>query len=182
MDSSDDATVLIVDDESDLVELFAAFLEPYYSVRTATDGEEALDLVDETIDVVLLDRRMPEMSGDEVLTAIRERGFTCQVAMLTGVKPAENIVEMPFDDYRVKPINKAELVSLVEVLLERSTFDERSQQFFRLASKKAALELGDKTNTEAYESIVGRMDELRQEINGSLDDVSEIASMGELSV
>jgi CheY-like chemotaxis protein len=38
-----------------------------YEVRTATGGPEALDLVDEEVDVALLDRRMPRMSGDELL-------------------------------------------------------------------------------------------------------------------
>lgn len=175
MTTQRDATVLIVDDEADIVELYEAFLSSRYDIRTATSGAAALETVDDSVDVVLLDRRMPEMSGDEVLSRLRDRGLNCQVAMLTGVKPAENIIEMPFDDYKVKPVGRGELITLVEVLLERAKYDEKSQQFFRYAAKKAALEFAEKTDTDAYREIVERMEVLREEINGSLDDASNLA-------
>lgn len=176
MTEATDATVLIVDDEADIVDLYAAFLSPYYEVRTASGGKEALEEVDEDVDVVLLDRRMPTMSGDEVLAEMRQRGLRCQVAMLTGVKPEENIIDMPFDDYKVKPVGRGELISLIEVLLERSTYDEKSQQFFRLAAKKAALEFADKAGSSAYREIVEEMESLRDDLNGSLDDVSSLTT------
>jgi DNA-binding response OmpR family regulator len=110
-----------------------------YEVRTATGGPEALDLVDEEVDVALLDRRMPRMSGDELLDKLRERGIEAKVAMLTAVDPDVDIVDMPFDDYRTKPVAAAELRGLVRTLLLRASYDERCQEFFQLASKKAAL-------------------------------------------
>lgn len=167
------ATVLIVDDETDLAELFAAFLEPLYSVKTATSGREALSLADDTIDVILLDRRMPAMSGDEVLSKLRDRGITAQVAMLTGVQPSEHIVHMPFDDYLIKPVGRDDVIALVEVLLERANYDEQSQEYFRLAAKKAALEISNNTNTEGYATVVQRLDELRCKIDKSLDDIAD---------
>jgi CheY-like chemotaxis protein len=63
----DEGTVLVVDDEPQLAELYSMQLAEEYEVRTATGGPEALDLVDEEVDVALLDRRMPRMSGDELL-------------------------------------------------------------------------------------------------------------------
>ena len=59
------ATVLIVDDEQNLTTLYAAWLEPDYDVVTATSGSEAVTELDSDVDVALLDRRMPETSGDE---------------------------------------------------------------------------------------------------------------------
>ena len=108
-----DATVLAVDDEPDLAELYRVYLDPAYDVRIATGGEEALDAMDETVDVVLLDRRMPDMSGHEVLDAIRGEGYDARVAMLTAVEPDVDIVEMPFDDYKTKPVTKEDLLTLV---------------------------------------------------------------------
>ena len=79
--------VLVVEDEPDLADLYATWLKIDYSVRTAYGGEEAVEQLDDEIDVVLLDRRMPGLSGDEVLTKIRERGIDCYVSMVTAVEP-----------------------------------------------------------------------------------------------
>jgi DNA-binding response OmpR family regulator len=167
-----DATVLAVDDEPDLAELYRVYLDPAYDVRIATGGEEALDAMDETVDVVLLDRRMPDMSGHEVLDAIRGEGYDARVAMLTAVEPDVDIVEMPFDDYKTKPVTKEDLLTLVEVLLHRAAFDERSQEFFALASKKAALEAAGTTNTDEYEELIERMESVRIEVDDTLDHLS----------
>ncbi|KOX98263.1 MULTISPECIES: response regulator [Halorubrum] len=172
MSGTPDATVLAVDDEPDLAELYRVYLDPEYDVRIATGGEEAIDAMDETVDVVLLDRRMPDMSGHEVLNAIRGEGYDARVAMLTAVEPDVDIVEMPFDDYKTKPVTKEDLLTLVEVLLHRAAFDERSQEFFALASKKAALEAAGTTNSEEYEELIERMESVRVEVDDTLDHLS----------
>ena len=172
MTGDTDATVLAVDDEPDLAELYRVYLDPVYDVRIANGGEEALDAMDESVDVVLLDRRMPEMSGHEVLDAIRGEGYDARVAMLTAVEPDVDIVEMPFDDYKTKPVTKEDLLTLVEVLLHRAAFDERSQEFFALASKKAALEAAGTTNSEEYEELIERMESVRVEVDDTLDHLS----------
>ena len=172
MTGDTDATVLAVDDEPDLAELYRVYLDPVYDVRIANGGEEALDAMDESVDVVLLDRRMPEMSGHEVLDAIRGEGYDARVAMLTAVEPDVDIVEMPFDDYKTKPVTKEDLLTLVEVLLHRAAFDERSQEFFALASKKAALEAAGTTNSEEYEKLIERMESVRVEVDDTLDHLS----------
>ncbi|OSP09945.1 DNA-binding protein [Halorubrum ezzemoulense DSM 17463] len=169
MTGDPDATVLAVDDEPDLAELYRVYLDPSYDVRIATGGEEALDAMDDAVDVVLLDRRMPDMSGHEVLDAIRDEGYDARVAMLTAVEPDVDIVEMPFDDYKTKPVTKEDLVTLVEVLLHRAAFDERSQEFFALASKKAALEAAGTTNSDEYEELLDRMESVRVEVDDTLD-------------
>jgi len=172
MTEAPDATVLAVDDEPDLAELYRVYLDPAYDVRIATGGEEALDAMDGAVDVVLLDRRMPDMSGHEVLSEIRDEGYDARVAMLTAVEPDVDIVEMPFDDYKTKPVTKEDLLTLVEVLLHRAAFDEQSQQFFALASKKAALEAAGTTNSEEYEELIERMESVRVEVDDTLDHLS----------
>jgi len=166
------ATVLAVDDEPDLAELYRVYLDTAYDVRVATDGEEALSQMDASVDVVLLDRRMPGMSGHEVLDAIRDEGYDARIAMLTAVEPDVDIVEMPFDDYKTKPVTKEDLLTLVEVLLYRAAFDERSQEFFALASKKAALEAAGETDTDGYEEILTELESVRVEVDETLDHLS----------
>ncbi|MBP1921913.1 DNA-binding response OmpR family regulator [Halorubrum alkaliphilum] len=174
-------TVLAVDDEPDLAELYEVYLEDSYRVRVATDGEEALSMMDDAVDVVLLDRRMPEMSGHEVLRAIREDGYDARVAMLTAVEPDVDIVNMPFDDYKTKPVSREDLVALVEVLLYRAAFDERSQRFFALASKKAALEASGATDNEEYAELVDRLRAVRAEVDETLDVLSAEDAFAEIA-
>ncbi|MFD1684971.1 response regulator [Halobellus litoreus] len=168
--------VLVVEDEPDLAELYAIYLSDLYDVQTATNGETALEIVDAETDVVLLDRRMPDLTGDEVLEEIRARGLETQVAMITAVEPDVDIVEMQFDDYLVKPVTKEDLHGLVEILLRRANYDERSQEFFRLASKKAALESSPDVSVEneaEYRELAQRMEDIRTELDDTLAELSD---------
>jgi DNA-binding response OmpR family regulator len=165
-------TVLIVEDQEGLAEAYESVVGTKYETRVATSGAEALERIDETVDVVLLDRRMPGMAGDEVLAEFVERGVTAAVALLTAVEPDVDIVEMPFDDYVTKPVDNDELLALVETLHHRTEHDERVQQFFRLVAKKTALENANREQTTEYERLVGEIDRLRADIDDTLDEVA----------
>lgn len=170
--SEDLPLVLVVEDESDLADLYAAWLGNSYRVRTAYGGREALEKLDAEVDVVLLDRRMPGLSGDEVLDAIQERGIDCQVAMVTAVEPDFDVLEMGFDDYLVKPVAREELLDTVGNLERRSSYDAGVQELFSLASKKALLE-AEKTDAELaeneeYQQLEERLAELREELDSTI--------------
>jgi DNA-binding response OmpR family regulator len=179
---SDTGTVLVVEDQPDLAKAYSEILSTQYDVRTALSGEEALEIVDNDVDVVLLDRRMPGMSGDEVLAKFVERGIAVKVAMLTAVEPDVDIVDMPFDDYKTKPVNNNELLGLVEVLMQRAEYDNKSQKLFRLAAKKATLESAGKEDTEAYRQLTSRLSELRGEVDQTLEGVSPERALQELDI
>lgn len=165
--TSDEATVLVVDDERDIADLYTTWLGMENEVRTAYGGEEALERVDEDVDIVFLDRQMPDYSGDEVLERIREQGLDCRVVMVTAVDPDFDIVEMGFDDYLTKPVMREDLDDAVETMLERDEYDETLQEYFALTEKKATLE-AEKTPSELqesdqYQQLLDRVDELEQE-------------------
>lgn len=166
----------MADDDTVTADGIASALRPEYSVRVAEGGEEALRLLDGSIDVALLDRRMPDRSGDEVLTVIRERGIDCRVAMVTGVEPDFDVVEMPFDDYVVKPVGVDELRSLVDRLLRRADYQDRVRELYSLASKRAALvaakdetELASDPRFEALRERFERLDDELTETVRTLD-------------
>ncbi len=162
--------VLVVDDESQLADLFATWLSAEWTTETAYDGSAALEKLDDSIDVVLLDRRMPGQSGDEVLERIREDGYDCRVIMVTAVDPDFDIIEMGFDDYLVKPVSKDELLELVASVANRSAYQSAVQDYYALVSKKALLE-SEKGESELadnpeYRELCERIDELE----GRLDE------------
>ncbi|MFA9504618.1 response regulator [Natrinema sp. H-ect1] len=172
---SDTPSVLIVEDEPDLADLYAAWLEEECRVRTAYDGAEALDAIDETIDIVLLDRRMPGLSGDTVLDTMRERSLDCRVAMVTAVEPDFDIVEMGFDDYLVKPVSGDELVDVIDQLLLRSTYDDQLREFFALAAKKALLDdqktAAERQSSQEYAELEDRLAVLRVRVDDTMQEL-----------
>lgn len=120
-------TVLIVDDDKDVADVYQLQLQNKYEVKAAYGGEEALETIDETVDVVLLDRRMPELTGDEVLQEIRERGFDCRVVIVSAVDKDEG-VSVPADDYYEKPMDGDTLYEAVEPQLAACSESHNPQQ------------------------------------------------------
>ncbi|PSQ20580.1 hypothetical protein BRD04_08015 [Halobacteriales archaeon QS_9_67_17] len=175
MEGDTRATVLVVDDDRRIAESHAERLENY-DTETAFDGTAALSAMDETVDVVLLDRRMPGLNGKEVLEQIREQEYDCQVAMLTGVEPELDIIDMGFDEYLKKPVSGDELRETVEALCQRSRYDARLQRYFSLSSKVAALKAEhdheELARKETYVELREKLSRLRDEVDASLSQLS----------
>ncbi len=175
--TDEQTTILVVDDEQDIADLYTTWLAMEHEVRTAYGGEEALDKVDEDVEIVFLDRQMPDYSGDEVLERIRDRELDCRVVMVTAVDPDFDIVSMEFDDYLTKPVMREDLDEAVESMLERDGYNETLQEYFALTSKKATLE-AEKTPSELqesseYQEMVERVEALEDEADtavSSFDD------------
>ncbi|WP_123539183.1 response regulator transcription factor [Halosimplex salinum] len=161
-------TVLIVDDSRPIADTYAQFLADDYDVEAVYSGEAALEALGPGVEVVLLDRRMPGLAGDNVLTRVQERALDCRVVMVTAVAPTADVVDLPFDEYLVKPVGRAELVAVVDEMVRRATYDDALRRFLALASKKATLEarVGDATLAEndAYVRIERRLAEQREEL------------------
>ncbi|WP_255149640.1 response regulator transcription factor [Halorarius halobius] len=181
------ATVLVVEDEEALVEIYTHWLTEEYEVRTANGGEEALERLDGSVDVVLLDRLMPGMTGEEVLGRIRGRTSECRVAMVTAVEPDFDILEMGFDDYLTKPVGHEQLLETVEGLLERGTHAELERELYALASKRAALQSSkspaELNDSEEFEELERRMGDIRKELEtsmSSMDDGEFVAMVREI--
>ena len=169
---SGEVDVLVVDDEARLADLFAAWLETEWSVETAYDGEEALEKMGDSVEVVLLDRRMPGLSGDEVLEKIRADGYDCRVVMVTAVDPDFDIIEMGFDDYLVKPVSKDELLGIVSNVSTRTQYEADVQEYYALVSKKALLE-SEKADreletNEEYQDLCGRVETLEARVDETI--------------
>jgi DNA-binding NtrC family response regulator len=169
-DTETGAGVLVVDDNQELAGAYAATLGQHYQVQTAYGGYEALDVIDETVDVVLLDRRMPSMSGDQVLERIQERDLDCRVIVVTAVDPDFDIVEMPFDEHLHKPVRGEELIDAIERQLE--IYDECTREFVALTSKIEALEqtksIRELQNNQHIEALREQVAELETCVDASV--------------
>ena len=108
--------ILIVDDEPDILRLYAEILMNWgYQVDTALDGEAAwLELQVENYDLVITDNYMPKMSGMDLVTVLRDANITTPVIMSTGSRPEDKFVLQP----RLQPFLLLEKPHQIEHLLE----------------------------------------------------------------
>jgi DNA-binding response OmpR family regulator len=115
---TDAVRVLIVDDEDELVSAMEERLNLRgFQATGVTTGGEALDFLAETsVDVVVLDVKMPGLGGLEVIRRIKEQRANLQVILLTGhgsAQDAERGMELGAYDYLMKPVKIDELVPLL---------------------------------------------------------------------
>lgn len=118
--------VLVVEDEPDIAALIAYQLtREGFRVETAGSGPEALDSVGREIpDLVVLDRMLPGLSGDEVLKRLKAEPATANipVLVLTAKREQEERIEgleLGADDYLTKPFSPVELVLRAQAILRR---------------------------------------------------------------
>lgn len=167
-------TVLVVDDEPEVADMVALQLEQQYSVETAYGGEPALEAIDEDIDVVLLDRRMPDVAGDVVLNEIQTRDVECRVILVSAVLPDYDVLEMPFDDYLCKPVGGDTLQKAVQRQLE-TLGNETLAEYFGVIAKRQLLKATKSTyeldDHAQYQRLLDRESELREAID--IDDELE---------
>ncbi len=116
-------TLLIVEDEKKIADILALYLEREgFSVSDADRGEEAMRLLREPFDLIILDLMLPDMSGEELCKIIRETSDV-PIIMLTAKSAEEDRVRglgIGADDYVVKPFSPRELVARVKAHLRRT--------------------------------------------------------------
>ena len=117
--------ILVVDDDKNTRRLFRAVLENAgYTVSAASDGAEALELMDgEHIDLVVLDIMMPHMDGYEFTKALREVENNLPILMVSAKQLPEDKKKgflVGTDDYMTKPIDEEEMLLRIKALLRRA--------------------------------------------------------------
>lgn len=140
-DSSNESAgvVLIIDDNSDILEVLTEIIEIHtnFSTLTANSGKDGLEILkQQSVDVIILDFLMPVMTGLELLKVIRDRSIKTPVIMLTG-KGDEAKKQEAFDsgvfDFLNKPVKARDLLILVD---EAHKVNQQVQAI--LAKKKEA--------------------------------------------
>ena len=166
-------TVLLVDDDPQVRDVYAAFLDDDHHVHVADSGESALEAMGPHVDLVLLDRRMLGLSGGDVLERIRDAGYAQPVAMVTAVQPDFDILDMGFDDYLVKPVRREELRDLVRTMLLRTEYDAVMREYFALVSKVEALQrqkpAGELAESVAYGDASDRLEVIKAHAKAALE-------------
>jgi DNA-binding response OmpR family regulator len=139
-------TILLVDDETRMLDLLGLYLEPHgFKCLKVESGKEALTYLEEkNIDIVILDVMMPEMDGWATCKKMREFS-NVPIIMLTARSETVDVIKgLKFgaDDYVTKPFNEGELLARIEALLRRTSTSKEKQLVFKgLEWKEESVEL-----------------------------------------
>lgn len=146
--------ILVVDDEQSIRELITFNLEKAgYQVLCAEDGLEALKLMQDKVDLVVLDLMLPEVDGLEVCRRLKGEQQTAGVPVIMLTAKDEEIdkilgLELGADDYLTKPFSPRELVARIKAVLRRSAKE---------SSTKGQLSVGDlRMDFNSYEVFLGK--------------------------
>lgn len=125
--------ILIAEDDLDLRSLYQSVLvKNGFQTKGVTNGKEALEALDSGYyDLIISDIMMPVMDGYQFVRALREKGFTTPVLMITA-KDAFEDMQLGFlsgsDDYMVKPINVNEMILRINALIRRAQMNNERKQ------------------------------------------------------
>jgi len=165
--------VLVVEDDADLRDVYERGLSEFYVVATATTGAEAIATMTDDTDAVLLDRRLPDTDAETLVRELQNRYRDCYIALVTGVEPGFEIIELGIDDYLVKPVTTEELRETADRLISLAEYDALyrtlSQKRVKrnvLAQEKSPEEL---SRSDEFQCLQADIDRLETE----LDDIAE---------
>ena len=152
---------LVVEDSDDMRDLMKLTLEePGYETLTAANGREALKYIEDSrkfIDLVITDVQMPEVTGHEILAAVRAARGETPVIVVTAYGSVEQAVSMVKNgafQYLTKPFKKEKLLGLVEKALEISAPHREQARLRKESPSKPAHIIGSsKPMRELYDQI-----------------------------
>jgi putative two-component system response regulator len=184
---TEQAAILIVDDQPENLAVLSALLQPHYLVRAARSGEQALRaaITPPLPDLVLLDVMMPGMDGHVVIAKLRANPVTSKIPVIfITALAAEDDEERGFQagavDYISKPIKPATVLARVRTHLELKQAQDR------LADQNAELERQVAQRTVALKQLLGKLeashDDLKKTHFGTLMAISQLAGLRGASI
>lgn len=124
MSRSQDATetgvrALVAEDDPDFLEALEFWLSEYghLEVTTVTNGTDAIEALDTSVDVFLCDQRMPELAGPEVLDRMTEAGYDVPTIVISAYEPEYHRHDGSVEEYLSKPIDREELFEAIDRVL-----------------------------------------------------------------
>jgi DNA-binding response OmpR family regulator len=175
----DQPKVLLVDDEKEVADAYALRLEGVADVTVAYGGPEALSTIERSDppDTVLLDRHMPNQSGDDVLTQLRSDDVRTRVIMVTAIDPGLDLLDLPFDDYLCKPVEREDIRAAVDQQCQVLAY-ELLGEYFEVESKRsviaAELDADRLAEHDEYGALTTRSETLRDRVCRLIPDAESL--------
>jgi len=115
--------ILIVDDDKSITTVFKMVLEEQgYNVHTASSGREALSFTEPSYDLVILDIKLHDITGDEVAKVMKERGMADNIVLMTGYPELGDCIDslgVGIQEILIKPISPDEVLRVAREALSK---------------------------------------------------------------
>lgn len=153
--------ILIADDNSEIREVLRVLLESEgYDVEEAVDGDDAVNKIDKSIDLIILDIMMPNKNGFRACVEIREK--TMAPILFLTAKTEDSDKTMGFssgaDDYLVKPFSYTEIIARVKALLRRCYIYQTAEK--EDSGERRVIEIGELCINRDKNSVTVRGNEI----------------------
>ena len=173
--------ILWTDDEIDLLKPYILFLEEKgYKVMTASNGDDAIDLVKNNhFDIVFLDEHMPGLSGIETLNIIKSFSSNLPVVMITKSEE-ENIMDAAIGskiaDYLIKPVNPNQILLIIKKNIEtKKLITKETTSAYRSEFSKIGMKVNNASTfddwVEIYKTLIYWELELEKSIDSGMNDI-----------
>lgn len=164
-------TILVTADDSHRRDLYRSWLD-CHEVRTAADGEAALDGLAADVDLVILDGDGSAESGVDVARRVAESPFDPYVVVTSAREVDLDVVAGPIDDYAPIPEDEADADAIVETFVMRREYEDALGEFFALTAKLASIEARRPADAlaedERYRRLRWLAEEKRAEVDAAL--------------
>lgn len=165
------SNILIVDDEQSYRQLLSLVFEgDGHTIRTASNGREALTLIHaEPADIIISDVKMPDMDGIELLSAVRETQPDLGVVLMTAfasVETAREAFKLGADDFITKPFDVEELKLIVKKTLEKQALIDENRAFKRAQRDRGSVKniVGSSTKMQAIFQMIETVAEVQSTV------------------
>ncbi len=149
------ATILVVDDEHGVRQSFNIVLKDDYNVLLAETGEEALAILSKTtVDMILLDIRLPDIDGIELLQRLKEMDPNTEIIMVTAIKEIQTAVKaikLGAYEYVIKPFSVDDVITLIGRALEK-----------RNLMREVTYLRSELERYQPFEKMVGKSNKMQQ--------------------
>ncbi|MFH0841528.1 MAG: substrate-binding domain-containing protein [Bacteroidota bacterium] len=179
-------TILVVEDNLDLLLVITDILNKYYNVISAHNGKEGLAVASRKLpDLILSDILMPVMDGMKMCIEIKENPLTCHipVILLTAIDSEENMIkgfDIGADAYITKPFNEYLLLSNIKSLIDSR---QKMQQFFCPSPYfRELLQTKDMNEGDFIKNCLNHIYENLENENYTLDNLSKNMNMSRSSL
>lgn len=163
--------VLVVEDEPEVAETYRTALRDEFEVDLATSAEEALDIVADGHDVVVVDQRLSDRPGDHVISEINERNLACRIVKVLEEEPEVGVLELRCTDYVVTPVDGQELIETVGRVVRIGEYADRRRELGSKKLKRNVMEVehsrSELADDETYQEL---NDEIRR-LEAAVDEI-----------
>lgn len=163
--------ILVIEDEASLAQLYSHHLGEKHDVEVETTGKQGIASVTPDTDLIFLDRKLGDITGDEVIEEVRRSETDCQIIMVTAVDPEFDIIEMDIEGYINKPVDKQDLLDAAKQAFLLEEYEELVEEFYKLRQKRATLSANFSSTTlqqaddERYTWLMDRLETVEKRIS-----------------